>query len=741
MGDHRGALESFERALPLFANEKSHELVNLWNEIGITQKNLGKYADARRTYLRGLDAAREIGDTRTMGFLLLNLAVLHGTVGEEERSVEAGQQALATFRSIGDRRGESIVLQNLANSYWTLGNRSRALDVMRDALAVMRAMGTRNLEGVVLKDLGDMYATLDDVGAAREQYESALQLVRAIGERRSIASTLIAMADLMTRSGRPDEAVGLADEGLRLAEEMARPELEWTARRSIASAAAAAGDTARAVDQLQASARIINDLRANVLGDMSKVAFVDTRQAVFDDLAALLIANGRTEDALEAAEAGRARAFADLLQQRLIVGKPRDRDALATVRRAEDDFEKAAASIRRAAGPADPPRTAGIRGGAALLDTVSALDAEHHELASLLTAQSPTIQDIRDTTRRTHATLIEYLVTDRQLLAWVVSPNGGVHSASVDVSRSHLESLVTAARTAIDGSIGKTPFRRQASITASMREFDRLLIAPIERWLPTSAAEPVIVVPHGPLALLPFAAIEDDAGRPLIERHVLAFAPAASVFAYTRSKLTNAARDGRALVIADPTPPGESGLGRLPWAREEGRLVAARLRNRGVQLLLGDDASEARVKREAGSYSILHFATHGLVAPERPLASSLMLRDGDGEDGYLRVDEIFNLDLSADLIVLSGCSTGLGKLTGDGIVGLTRAFLYAGTPTVVVSQWNVSDRATSKLMDRFYADLRGGSSKAQALRTAALAVRRQFANPAFWAAFELIGEP
>jgi CHAT domain-containing protein len=310
------------------------------------------------------------------------------------------------------------------------------------------------------------------------------------------------------------------------------------------------------------------------------------------------------------------------------------------------------------------------------------------------------------------------------------------------VSRKRLETLASAVRSAIDSAVEAGTGRRPASIGEPLRELDRLLIEPIASWLPASPEQPVIVVPHGPLALVPFAALEGPAGRPLIERHALAFAPAASVFEYTRDKRRRtgdlAAR--RALIVADPLPPEGSELERLPWAREEGRRVAARMRG-GVRLLEGGDATEAAVKREAGAYDILHFATHGLVAPERPLASSLMFSAGAGEDGYLRVDEIFNLDLSAELVVLSGCSTGLGKLTGDGIVGLTRAFLYAGTPAVVVSQWNVSDRATSQLMDRFYGELSRGASRAEALRTAALAVRKQFHHPAFWAAFQLVGEP
>jgi CHAT domain-containing protein len=759
VGDHRRALESFERALPLFAGERNHDLVNLLNEIGVTQKNLGNYSEAIATYSRGLDLAREIHDSGGTALLSLNLAVLDNTLGEPERAVELEQEALRLARETKDRRGEAIVLESLADSYWTFGNRQRALETKQAALDAARQMGTRNQQGIILKDLGDMHAVLGDLGRARQLYAEALGIERDIGGRKSIASTLVALADLSVREGHVEEALRSAQEGLAIARESEQPELEWTALRAVGQAEAASGLTARAIEELRASTRIINDLRANVANDMSKVAFVDRRQEVFGDLAALLVASGRAEEALEAAEAGRARAFADLLKQRQILGKATDREAFAAVRRAEEDYQialaappqAAAGSTGSTASTASTVRpAAGIRGGEALVESITALAVQHHELASLLTAESPAIQDIRETIGRLHATLVEYLVTDRQLLAWVVGTDGVTHSATIEVSRERLETLATAVRTAVDEVVKAGTARPATGLTrpttglnGALNELDRLLIAPLARWLPASPDEPVAIIPHGPLALVPFAALRDESGRSLIERHVLSFAPAASVFSYTRDKHHRdaGATGRRALVVADPTPPEGSGLEPLPYAREEGRRVAARLGRRGVRLLVGGDATEAAVKREAGDFPILHFATHGLVAPDHPLASSLMFGAGSGEDGYLRVDEIFSLDLTADLVVLSGCSTGLGKLTGDGIVGLTRAFLYAGTPTVVVSQWNVSDRATSQLMDQFYSELGRGASKAQALRAAALAVRRQLPHPAYWAAFEVVGEP
>jgi CHAT domain-containing protein/tetratricopeptide (TPR) repeat protein len=750
VGDHRRALESFERALPLLAAERNAELVNLLNEIGITQKNLGRYSEAVGTYSRGLDLAREIRDPGRIALLSLSLAELDNTIGEPERALELDQEALRLVQATPDRRGEMNVLQSLAESYWMLGNRQRALETKLTALDAARQMGLRNQQEIILEDLGEMRATLGELGPARQLYTEALGIQREIGDRNYMPLTLVALADLDLREGLVEEALRSAEEGLSIAHQSERPELEWTARRAVARAAAASGLTARAIEELRASTRIINDLRANVASDMSKVAFVDRRQEVFGDLAALLVAGGRPEEALEAAEAGRARAFADLLKQRQILGKAPDRDALATVRRAQEDYQTALAAPPRAATGSIARSPGGNRGGEALVESVTALAARHHELASLLTAESPAIQDIRDTIGRLHATLVEYLVTDRQLLAWVVGPGGVTHSATTDVSREHLEALATAVRTAVDEVVNAGtarpatgPTQAMISLNGSLRELDQLLIAPLARWLPPSPDTPVVIIPHGPLALVPFAALRDESGRSLLDRHVLSFAPAASVFTYTRDKHSaDAGVTGqRALVVADPAPPEGSGLEPLPYAREEGRRVASQLGRPGVRLLVGGDATEAAVKRESGAFSILHFATHGLVAPDQPLASSLVFGAGSGEDGYLRVDEIFSLDLTADLVVLSGCSTGLGKLTGDGIVGLTRAFLYAGTPTVVVSQWNVSDRATSRLMVRFYAELGRGASRAQALRTAALAVKRQFPHPAFWAAFEVVGEP
>ena len=169
--------------------------------------------------------------------------------------------------------------------------------------------------------------------------------------------------------------------------------------------------------------------------------------------------------------------------------------------------------------------------------------------------------------------------------------------------------------------------------------------------------------------------------------------------------------------------------------------MTARLGRFTPTLLQGAQASEQFAKHKLGGAAFVHFATHGLVSEVRPSDSSIVLAAGGGEDGYLRAAEIYGLELTADLVVLSGCGTARGRLTGDGVFGLPRAFMYAGTPSIVASLWDISDRATVFLMDRFYAELLRTGDKAGALRVAQLETRQQYPHPALWAPFVMIGEP
>jgi CHAT domain-containing protein len=278
------------------------------------------------------------------------------------------------------------------------------------------------------------------------------------------------------------------------------------------------------------------------------------------------------------------------------------------------------------------------------------------------------------------------------------------------------------------------------------------LVAPLTEYLPSASSGQgttphLAIVPHDVLHYLPFAALTDGQ-RYLMDDYVLTTLPSASVLPFIQENTGRALADP--LVLGNPVTGDfdatasfateRDGLGSLPFAEKEAEAVAALY---GVEPLLGQDAAEGAVRERGAGAGILHLAAHGHYNPVAPLSSLIALAPDDEYDGWLTVGEVYGLDLSsADLVVLSACQTNLGELSeGDELVGLTRAFIFAGTPSVVASLWSVEDEATALLMERFYTHLRDGMGKAEALRQAQLEVREEHPNPYYWAGFVLSGDP
>lgn len=732
MGRYEAALESYRRSMQLAAASSPPVVAaSILTEAAITYKNLGSFDEALALYAKALAGQRGTSDRLAMAVTLLNMGNVYRLLGQDDRALECFQESLSIVRELKERRALTINLSAVGELLLDRGDTTRALALFTEQLQVTQSVGNRNEEGVATMNIASVHKARGELDQAMARYEAALAIQREIGARTREAAALLALSELKVMKGDAPAAASLSAQAIAIAREAGGPELEWRALHGGATAARAQKQTDQAIAMLRESAVIVNDLRAKVPTDAGKVGFVDTRQTVFHDLAGVLVAANRAEEGLEAAEAGRARAFADLLAQRKVEGKPAERKQLEAVRSAIDESRAEAAATPAARAP-------GTR-GAVLNERLTSLKSDHAELASLLTADSPTATEIKATARRLNATIVEYLVAERELLAWVVTPAQTIHAATINIPEPKLRGLVDELRALLEKDTAAGP--PAPRLTALSRELNETLIRPIASWLPSSASDQVVIIPHGPLAVLPFAALEDSRGRPLVARHTLAFAPAISVFRYTAAKQRPSNSSSSALVVADAAGPVEAAMPPLPGAREEGRLVAKRLGTADVSLMVGPDATEAAFKRMAGTRRIVHVATHGLISADRPLRSSLLLAPGGGEDGYLRVDEIFGLALQADLVVLSGCSTGLGKSSGDGIIGLGRAFIYAGTPAVVVSQWDVSDRATTYLMDQFYASLAKGRGPAAALRDAQIATRVRYPNPALWAAFVAIGEP
>jgi CHAT domain-containing protein len=273
---------------------------------------------------------------------------------------------------------------------------------------------------------------------------------------------------------------------------------------------------------------------------------------------------------------------------------------------------------------------------------------------------------------------------------------------------------------------------------ATAREAYDLLIAPFAKRIKTAK---LILVPHGALHYVPFAALQNkETNHDLIDDYTLTYAPSASVLRFLRAKETPV--NGAALILGNPASP-LPGLVKLPGAEREATAIARILATRPH---LGVNACESLLYGLGGKVDLVHLAAHGLYDADNPLFSRVALAADDAQDGSLTVDEILSsVDLTGvNLVVLSACRTAIGARSGgDEVVGLTRALLYAGTPAVLSTLWNIDDAASVGLMNEFYRRLAAGEHAAEALRQAQLAVkkREQFGDPRYWAAFTLHGDP
>lgn len=257
------------------------------------------------------------------------------------------------------------------------------------------------------------------------------------------------------------------------------------------------------------------------------------------------------------------------------------------------------------------------------------------------------------------------------------------------------------------------------------------LFAPLEHLIDT---EIVYICPDESLNLLPFEMLVDGEGRCLVERYAFAYTPSASVLKFCMDR----ERHARDALLALGNPNLRNPQLRLFHAEDEVNLLGSLFP--GARVLTFDAATETAVRQYAGECDVLHLACHGEMNLDDPMLTSLRLAPDDANDGYLHAGEVFDLDLTASLVVLSACESGLGELsTGNELMGLTRAFLYAGAPAVVASLWKVDDASTAFLMQAFYKNLQT-MNKAEALRQAKLETMMQFPEPFHWAAFRLEGD-
>jgi CHAT domain-containing protein/Tfp pilus assembly protein PilF len=769
-GDLSAAQSYLERALAI-REERSpggFYVAATLNNLGIVARRRGDLAGAEEYHRRALAIHETLEpDGIDVAAALHNLAIAEIRRGDAASATGHWQRALAIKRKRAP--GSMTVastLDALGSAAAETGDLAAAEGYHRQALEITSALAPGGSSvAASLASLGDVALRRGDLDGARQLLEQAL----AIRERETPASintaeALFALGEVARAAGDLAAAEGWYRRALAIQAERAPGTAgEAEACERVAAIARRQGRTEeaiglyrRALDALDAQRRFLG------AADRIRSRFQARYAAIHHDAIDLLVEQGRAAEAFAVLERYRARTLLSLLAERDLVFAADVPAQLDRERRlANADYDRALARLSGGEGDAAARREAleqARRRQAAAGERIRAASP------ALFALQYPQPLDLDGVRARLDpgTLLLSYAVGETRSFVFAVGPGPDDFAAvPLAVGRRELGSDVTRFRSLLrkGGALQDVTLRRAAE------RIGRVLLGPVAAQV--GAARRVLVLPDGPLHSLPFAALGDPASpgrfRYLIERRPIHLAASATTFA----ELAKGRRPGRAprlLAFGDPdytAAQGSAAASLLPRPREHGAellplpasraevAVVERLYRGSAQVFVGPEATEQRAKAADADVTVIHFATHGLVDEAAPLDSSLVLtlprrwQPGD-DNGLLQAWEVFEqMRIRADLVTLSACDSALGEeVSGEGILGLTRAFQYAGARAVLASLWGVNDASTAELMASFYAALGEGRSTDEALRAAQLHLLHgsRWRHPRHWAAFELLGD-
>lgn len=749
--------------------------------IGSLHRALGDHPRALEAFLAALSVFRLAGNASGEATARNNLGAIYLSLGEPERAGEHLAASLPLRRSAADRRGEAASLHNLGRVHQALGQPAEAEALLRQALALRRELSDRRGEATTLAFLGALDFEEGRFPQAARTLGAALELSRRVGDPRLTARLLRHLGEVASAQGLDEKAEERLREALDLHRRQGEPLQEVEALRALAAHRRRAGDLAAAGASAQQALALLESNGALLPEPDLASSFFALHRPVYELAVDVAMDRHRRDGegghgahALELSERVRARGLRALLAEaRVDVYRGLEPDLADRRQQVLARLADRAAARRDALDRGRSPEERAaiddeISGLLAELDAVETRIRIRHPDPALLRVPDPSTRgDILDLVGG-DTVLLEYFLGREASYLWAVAdgeitahelPRRGTIEAAV--KRLHLAWSRPAA--------GQLP----ASERALAREVSELLLGPVARRLD---GRRLAVVPDGALHYLPLAALSlpqaadpDGAAEPLLLSHEVVVLPSVSALLARRRAPVRLLPEGQLAVLADPVfdpadprlgpaagPAGEGAAGagealwpRLPWSRQEAQAAAAGLPAHARLLATGFDASrELAVSGRLAGYRRLHFATHALADDLHPrlsgLALSMVDRQGRPEDGFLSLQALYELELNADLVVLSACRTALGReIRGEGLMGLARAFLAAGSRRVVASLWPVQDRATAELMEHFYRELlEHRRPAAEALRRAQLELRRgqRWRHPNHWAGFVLIGD-
>ncbi|HKG20979.1 MAG TPA: CHAT domain-containing protein [Blastocatellia bacterium] len=773
-GSYELALRYYERSRVLDEelNDKAGLARTIYN-IGAVYNFQGRYAEALACFQKSIKIIEEMGsaaDRKDLAYNFHSLGRLYVSQGRYDQALEYYHKSLKIREEVDDKFGVGQTQNNIGVVYKSQGLYDQALEWFQKRLKLAEQMGVKEGIASSLSNIGDIYRLQGRSDLALEHLGKSLRLREEMVDRRGICVSLENLGLVYRDRGSYAEMLDASRRAADLAEEINAPEELWKGREQMGIALRALGQPVEARRNFLAAISTIESLRNEVAGGgQQQQSFLENRLSPWLGMIALLVSQKEYIEALSFAERSKARVLLDVLQ----AGSASLRKSLSPQERQAEEQQRLrlvslnsqlTGEVRR--DKPDLPRVAELKGN------IEKYRLEYEALETSLYVAHPELKTHRGEAPIIKAgelaallpdsasALLEYVVSDDKTYLFAVTKAAGKAEAEIQLYTLPIKRDDLARQ--IDAFRGQLAARDLGFRPSASNLYD-LLLKPAQAQL--RGKSNLVIAPDNTLWDLPFQALLTSSNRFLIEDASIAYAPSLTALReMSRRRKDQAAASAPQTLLALGNPLlanqtlnraalalRDGKLDPLPEAEQEVKALSQLYGSSRSKIYTGAEAREDRVKTEAGQASILHFATHGMLNNASPMYSHLAFaQGGPDEDGLLEAWELMQMDLRADLAVLSACETARGRIgAGEGITGLSWAMFIAGVPSIVVSQWKVESAGTRDLMVNFHRGLisepgagKAKATKVEALRQAALKLMKnpETSHPFYWAGFVLMGD-
>ena len=792
-GDYNESLTRFQKALALWERlnrggvaYRAH-IINALTNIGIADRMLGLHSESLRCWYRALELAKTAEDKSRMAGVLVSIGLLYLEQRDYSKAADFLDQSLRLFTDLDDKRETANALINIGLLKQRLKDYVGATETFNKVLVIAERISAPDLVVAAQEGLGVVYFEQRKYATASDRFDKAWSLAESKGDKLRMTELLWRKGQVFYAMASYGQASSSAKDAAKLATRLRSPLMTYLALTLLGKCQRARGEHGAAIESFSLAIDAVEQMRDQIAGgEKEQQLFFEDKLSPYHEIVSELT-KVNIPEALKYAERAKSRVLLDVLRNgRINADTFLTESELSEERRLYGEMVSLNTKIRieRMRQQPDDARIeqleAQLRKARNTYEAFqAALFAKHPELEAKRGQFSKfKLQDAGALLPDTRTAILEYVVTDDQTVLFVLTRNSArqieavkVNAVSIKITRNDLSNLVDKHRSLL--STNHPGFRNTG------RELYDLLIASAEPYLRNKTT--ICIVPDGPLWDLPFQALQSSEDKYLLELFAVYYAPSLQVLREMRKRSNSlkslpvsksedyqtssqlfAETTQRLYAIGNPAFGGEA-LARalsqrdgafvsLPETENEVQTLAAEVYGpQASAVRIGAAAREDAVKTEMGKYSVLHFATHGVLDDHNPLYSYIVLAPSvdSREDGFLEAWELMKMDLKAELAVLSACDTARGRIgDGEGMIGMTWALFVAGVPTTIASQWQVPSESTTRLMLDFHKRFAAGGSarkvsKAEAWRLAALVMikdARYRMKPYYWAGFVVVGD-